>query len=115
MEERLGLDSESEEIIKTEVNIIFHSAATVRFDEDLTKSVAMNVTAVSSLVSLARQINNLEAVVDVSTAYCNCDLKQIEEKIYPAPVNPRGIMDICRVRERERERERLKYFLLFLR
>jgi len=97
VEERLGLDSESEEIIKTEVNIIFHSAATVRFDEDLTKSVAMNVTAVSSLVSLARQINNLEAVVDVSTAYCNCDLKQIEEKIYPAPVNPRGIMDICRM------------------
>ena len=103
VEENLGLDSQCEEIIKSEVNIIFHSAATVRFDEDLTKSVAMNVQAVSSLVSLARQISKLEALVDVSTAYCNCDLKQIEEKIYPAPVNPRGILDICRVRERERE------------
>ena len=69
------------------MNIIFHSAATVRFDEDLTKSVAMNVTAVSSLVSLARQINNLEAVVDVSTAYCNCDLKQIQEKMLLLKLN----------------------------
>ena len=101
VEDEFGLDEESKEIIKEEVNIIFHSAATVRFDEDLTKSVAMNVRAVSSLMSLARQINNLEALVDVSTAYCNCDLKYIEEKIYPAPVNPRGIMEICRVRERE--------------
>lgn len=101
MEEKLGLDPESEEIIKSEVNIVFHSAATVRFDEDLTKSVAMNVRAVSSLIALARQINNLEALVDVSTAYCNCDLKYIEEKIYPAPVNPRGIMDLCQVRQRE--------------
>ena len=111
VEENLGLDSDSEEIIKSEVNIIFHSAATVRFDEDLTKSVAMNVRAVSSLMSLARQINNLEALVDVSTAYCNCDLKYIEEKIYPAPVNPRGIMEICRVRERERERELAEKYL----
>ena len=103
MEERLGLDSDSEEIIKSEVNIVFHSAATVRFDEDLTKSVAMNVRAVSSLVTLARQMNNLEALVDVSTAYCNCDLRHIEEKIYPAPVNPRGIMDLCQVRQRDSE------------
>ena len=112
MEERLGLDADSEEIIKSEVNIVFHSAATVRFDEDLTKSVAMNVRAVSSIIALARQIDNLEALVDVSTAYCNCDLKYIEEKIYPAPVNPRGIMDLCQVREREREilGNILKYF-----
>lgn len=95
VEENFGLDAESQEIIKDEVNIIFHSAATVRFDEDLTKSVAMNVKAVSSMISLARQVNNLKAVVDVSTAYCNCDLKYIEEKIYPAPVNPKAIMNLC--------------------
>lgn len=98
VEDQFGLDEESLEIIKEEVNIIFHSAATVRFDEDLTKSVAMNMRAVSSLVTLARQIKRLVALVDVSTAYCNCDLKFIEEKIYPAPVNPAGIMALCEVR-----------------
>jgi len=102
VEDEFGLDEESKEIIKEEVNIIFHSAATVRFDEDLTKSVAMNVRAVSSLMSLAREIKELEALVDVSTAYCNCDLKYIEEKIYPAPVNPQAIMALCEMIEADK-------------
>ena len=97
VEPHFGLDAESLEMIINEVNIIFHSAATVRFDEDLTKSVAMNVEAVSSMIWLARQVKNLESIVDVSTAYSNCDLKHIEEKVYPAPVNPKGIMDLCKV------------------
>ena len=61
------------------------------------KSVAMNVEAVSSMIWLAKQVKNLESIVDVSTAYSNCDLKYIEEKVYPAPVNPEGIMDLCKV------------------
>ena len=103
IEDNFGLDEESQEILKDEVHIIFHSAATVRFDEDLTKSVAMNVRAVSTLISLAKQVKQLEALVDVSTAYANCDLKYIEEKIYPAPVNPAGIMELCQVKDVERD------------
>ena len=34
-------------------------------------------------------------MVDVSTAYCNCDLAHIEEKIYEAPANPRGMVELC--------------------
>ena len=36
-------------------------------------------------------------MVDVSTAYCNCDLAHIEEKIYEAPGNPRGMVELCQV------------------
>ena len=39
----------------------------------------------------------LQAMVDVSTAYCNCDLAHIEEKIYEAPGNPRGMVELCQV------------------
>ena len=42
------------------VNIVFHCAATVRFDEDLTKSVAMNVSAVLAIIDLAKKMKNLE-------------------------------------------------------
>ena len=42
------------------VNVVFHCAATVRFDEDLTKSVAMNVAAVLAIVNLAKKMGNLE-------------------------------------------------------
>ena len=53
----------------------------MRFDEDLSKSLAMNVAGVMSVIDLAKKMSLLEAMVDVSTAYCNCDLKHIEEKI----------------------------------
>merc|ERR1712116_111778 len=33
--------------------------------------------------------------VDVSTAYCNCNQTNIEEKIYEAPGNPRGMVEMC--------------------
>ena len=34
-------------------------------------------------------------MVDVSTAYCNCNQTNIEEKIYEAPGNPRGMVEMC--------------------
>jgi nucleoside-diphosphate-sugar epimerase len=63
-----------------QVNIVFHCAATVRFDEDLTKSIGMNVSGVLAIVALAKKMARLEALVDVSTAYCNCDIPNIEER-----------------------------------
>ena len=82
-------------LLVNSVNIVFHCAATVRFDEDLTKSIGMNVSGVLSMLALARRMAHLEAMVDVSTAYCNCDLPHIEERVYPAPGNPRGMIDLC--------------------
>lgn len=94
-EQRLGLSEDDERLLVNSVNIVFHCAATVRFDEDLTKSIGMNVSGVLSMLALARQMTLLEAMVDVSTAYCNCDLPHIEERVYPAPGNPRGMIDLC--------------------
>ena len=42
------------------VNIVFHCAATVRFDEDLTKSIGMNVSGVLAIVALAKKMTRLE-------------------------------------------------------
>lgn len=43
-----------------QVNIVFHCAATVRFDEDLTKSIGMNVSGVLAVVALAKKMARLE-------------------------------------------------------
>jgi len=94
-EEHLGLSFEEESALVNSVNVIFHCAATVRFDEKLSLSVGMNVAGVGWIVALAKKMNHLEAMVDVSTAYCNCDLAHIEEKIYEAPGNPRGMVELC--------------------
>ena len=60
------------------------------------QSVGMNVAGVGWIVALARKLNQLEAMVDVSTAYCNCNLAHIEEKIYEASGNPRGMVELCK-------------------
>ena len=40
---KLGLSELDEHLLAREVSVIFHSAATVKFDEDLSKSLIMNV------------------------------------------------------------------------
>ena len=48
-----------------EVSIVFHSAATVRFDEDLTKSVDLNVVAVFTIIDICRKMKKLEVIYPV--------------------------------------------------
>merc|ERR1712192_90865 len=51
-EEHLGLSFEEESSLVNSVNIIFHCAATVRFDEKMSLSVGMNVAGVGWIVAL---------------------------------------------------------------
>lgn len=45
------------------VNIVFHSAATVKFDEKLKLSVTINMLGTQRLVELCNRMTNLEALV----------------------------------------------------
>ncbi|XP_010562069.1 PREDICTED: fatty acyl-CoA reductase 1 isoform X3 [Haliaeetus leucocephalus] len=81
-----------EELIER-INIIFHCAATVRFNETLRDAVQLNVTATQQLLFLAQRMKNLEVFMHVSTAYAYCNRKQIEEIVYPPPVDPRKLID----------------------
>nr|XP_044995431.1 fatty acyl-CoA reductase 2 isoform X2 [Jaculus jaculus] len=74
-------------------NIIFHCAATVRFDAHLRNAVQLNVIATQQLLVMASQMPKLEAFIHFSTAFSNCNLNQIDEVIYPCPVEPRKIID----------------------
>ena len=94
-EDSLGLSREEDSLLLDNVNIVFHCAATVKFDEELSLSVGMNVGGVMRVVALARRMAHLQALVDVSTAYCNCNIPDIEERIYPAPVDSQRMVDLC--------------------
>uniref|UniRef100_A0A3Q2HYD6 Fatty acyl-CoA reductase n=1 Tax=Equus caballus TaxID=9796 RepID=A0A3Q2HYD6_HORSE len=74
-------------------NIIFHCAATVRFDDHLRHAVQLNVTATQQLLFMASQMPKLEAFIHISTAFSNCNLKHIDEVIYPCSVEPKKIID----------------------
>merc|ERR1719188_851646 len=94
----LAISEEDREIVKREVNIVFHSAATVKFDDLLSKSVSMNVRGTKELMDLAKEMKNLISYVHVSTCYVHCHRQGevIREEIYP-PENfsVREVLDMC--------------------
>ncbi|KAG1681830.1 Fatty acyl-CoA reductase 1 [Nymphon striatum] len=89
----LGISTSDFETLINVVSIVFHSAATVKFDEPLKTSVEMNMIGTKRVMQLCRKIVNLEAFVHVSTAYCNCDQFNIEEKVYSCSVKPQQLID----------------------
>ncbi|XP_068621731.1 fatty acyl-CoA reductase wat-like [Battus philenor] len=79
----LGLTITDRKMLTEKVNIIFHSAATVKFDEHLRAALATNVRAPLHLLRLARDMKALDVLMHISTAYSNSHLSRIEEKFYP--------------------------------
>ncbi|XP_034296307.1 fatty acyl-CoA reductase 1-like [Pantherophis guttatus] len=90
----LAISSEDKEELLSEVNVIFHCAATVRFDEPLKNALLLNVMGTQELLRLAHQMKNLEALIHISTAYSNCNRRQIEEVFYPVPMEPKKLLEL---------------------
>ncbi|XP_051170329.1 fatty acyl-CoA reductase wat-like [Leptopilina boulardi] len=82
----LGLSSDDRELICKNTHIIFHGAATVRFDEKLRQAVNINVRGLQLMLQLAKEMKNLKAFVHISTAFSHCISKDIKEKFYPSPM-----------------------------
>uniref|UniRef100_T1E2J9 Fatty acyl-CoA reductase n=1 Tax=Psorophora albipes TaxID=869069 RepID=T1E2J9_9DIPT len=92
----LGISEVDQITICQEVSIVFHSAATVKFDEKIKQSVTINMIGTKQLMELCHRMLCLDALVHVSTAYCNCDKKEVAEIIYPPPYNPDDIIQLVR-------------------
>ncbi|XP_015186637.1 PREDICTED: putative fatty acyl-CoA reductase CG8306, partial [Polistes dominula] len=77
----LGLSEKDRDRIK-DTDLIFHSAASVRFMENLRFIVNTNIRGTRDLLLLAQEVTRLKAFVYVSTAYSHCVYNNIEEKFY---------------------------------
>ncbi|KAF5287019.1 hypothetical protein FQA39_LY16133 [Lamprigera yunnana] len=93
-EEGLGLSQHNREILSKEVDIIFHMAATIRFDDPLKKAVLLNVRGTKFMLDLAKECKNLMVFSHVSTAYCHLKEKILYEKAYPPPADPHIIIKL---------------------
>lgn len=78
----LGLQPEDKEMLIQRVNIVFHIAATVRFNEPLKIAVNLNTRGTDRMLDLCRHMTKLISVIYVSTAYSNADQQEIKESIY---------------------------------
>lgn len=88
----MGLDEISYNRVIHNTNIVFHCAATVRLDAKLKDAVQMNITGTHRMLKLAKQMQNLQMFLHLSTAFCYCDLEELHEKVTDSPHNPHDIM-----------------------
>ncbi|XP_014479570.1 PREDICTED: putative fatty acyl-CoA reductase CG5065 [Dinoponera quadriceps] len=92
----LGLSPENRKRL-LDTNIIFHMAATVRFNEILRIAVNINVRGTKQMLLFAKEMPNLEAFVYVSTAFCHCVKSFIDEKYYPPPLEADKILTLINI------------------
>lgn len=78
----LGLSTASRTEIAN-VSLIFHSAASVRFDDPLHEAVLMNTRGTREIMLLAQTLKHLKVLVHVSTTYSNPAFRNVAEKIHP--------------------------------
>ncbi|KAG6458348.1 hypothetical protein O3G_MSEX010825 [Manduca sexta] len=96
---QLGLSVQSWDTIAKKVDVIFHMAATTRFDETLRQATLINVRGTREILALAKQCKNLRSFVYVSTAYCQATRDRIKsevlEHIYPSPIYPDALIGMA--------------------
>lgn len=78
----LKLSEDDVKLLTKEVNVLFHCAASVRFDETLKFAVTLNAKGTQQLLDLSKKMVGLEAFVHVSTAFSNTNVKNIQEIVY---------------------------------
>jgi alcohol-forming fatty acyl-CoA reductase len=108
----LGLDLNDRQTLISNISIIFHAAATIKFDESLKLAVDINVHGTKDVIELAKETTNLkvftvfvpfdcvnsslvfQSIIHVSTAYSNCHLSSVEEKFYDYPIGYDHLEDV---------------------
>lgn len=91
-EPNLGINNADQTLLINSVSIVFHAAATLKFDEALKISITINMVGTKHLVELCHRMSSLEALIHISTAYCNCNREEVNEVIYPSIYDPENIM-----------------------
>ncbi|XP_043685412.1 fatty acyl-CoA reductase wat-like [Vespula pensylvanica] len=90
----LGISIADRTTLIGEVSIVFHSAATVRFNEKIKFAGAINVRSLKEMIHLSLKMSKLKSFVHVSTAYANCPHNTIEEKFYDPPMDANKFIDL---------------------
>lgn len=78
----LGLSEYDRARLKS-CSVIFHAAASVRFDDPLKDAILLNTRGTREVCELARTMLNLKALIHVSTAYIQPRNLYVKENVYP--------------------------------
>ena len=116
-EEGLGLSEADRAKIISNVNLVFHGAATLDFDADLRSNVNINLLGTKRVLELCGQLRNClvrilfssftesnrvlnnpysQGMLHISSAYVNSDLVEVDEKLYPPPEDADKIIELTK-------------------
>ncbi|KAJ6639260.1 putative fatty acyl-CoA reductase [Pseudolycoriella hygida] len=90
----LGL-SEDDKLLMADVSVVFHSAASVRFDDPLHEAVIMNTRGTRELMLFAETLTKLMILVHVSTTYFNPRQSVVCERMYPPNGDWKGTIKLA--------------------
>uniref|UniRef100_A0A336LBT4 Fatty acyl-CoA reductase n=2 Tax=Culicoides sonorensis TaxID=179676 RepID=A0A336LBT4_CULSO len=95
LEDQLGISDNDRNTLHENIDIVFHCAANVRFDQPLKQAVQFNTLGTHKMLQLAENMKKIQAFVHVSTTYCQCNEEVLEERRYPAKHHPLGVAQMC--------------------
>ncbi|KYQ54969.1 Fatty acyl-CoA reductase 1 [Trachymyrmex zeteki] len=93
--ENLGLLASDREILIDRVSIIFHIAASVRFDEGLKEAVFNNTRSTRDICILAQKMKKLIVLLHVSSTYTQTDKPVVDEILYPSEFDWKKMIKIA--------------------
>lgn len=91
----LGLSEKDRKLLKENIHIIYHVAASVRFDDFLKDAILLNVRGTREISHLALECKQIFIFIHVSTTYCHADKKVIEEKLYSPHTDWRKLIKLA--------------------
>lgn len=97
--------------LKTNIEIVIHAAADVRFNEPLYDLILCNLIGTRDLLNLAKQMPKLQVFVYLSTAFSNTkhqSHEHIAEQFYEPPMDADILIRYVEQHQTEQDRELLK-------
>ncbi|KAJ1526768.1 hypothetical protein ONE63_008343 [Megalurothrips usitatus] len=90
----MGLSEADQRLILERVSVVFHLAASLDWRASLKKAVTDNTIGTKRVMEFCSRIRNLASLVYTSTAFCQCEEDVLEERVYPARVDPAIVIEL---------------------
>ncbi|KAL6266507.1 hypothetical protein P5V15_003356 [Pogonomyrmex californicus] len=93
--ENLGLLPAEEQMLIERVSVIFHVAASVRFDESLKDAIFNNTRSTRDVCILAQRMKKIVVLLHISSTYTQTDKPIVEETLYPWVLDWRKVIKVA--------------------
>ena len=97
----LGISADDRKLLIEQVNVVIHSAATVRFDGPLSEAMNLNVLASLKMLDLAVEMQNLQSFVYVGTAFSNFYTGILDDETHEPQIDPELVLKMMQEQDEE--------------